>query len=143
MRLTGFVNRVESAFRGWLYALLFVLPVPVIFWVLLVSMRRGQWSWDGLLLGVVVLPFVFLVFGFPLFIAFWKRKSIVWFLPVSLALGGLLGVIAGFPSYIRLFRGIWVDPFAFLVAVGYGVGTGFGCWLANRRATRHKCNSRL
>lgn len=143
MSVSGLRNRVDFAFRGWFYALPYVLPVPIVVWILFAATQKIQWSWDGVVLGLIVLPFVFLIFGFPWFFAFWKRKSIVWFLPVSLALGGLIGAIAGLPSYIRGFRGIWIDNFAFIIAVGYGTGTAFGCWLANRRATRTNRNSRL
>ena len=134
-------SRTEIVCRGWLYALPYVLSVPVLLGLMLGPFFMIKWSWGGLLeiyqYGVPILLmaalwhlFGFLIFGLPMFFAFWKRPSIVWVLPVSLSLGLLIGFISGSIFYILLGHEM------LFFAVVYGVMTSFSCWLANRRSER-------
>jgi len=103
-----------------------------------------SWSWSGLLniyqygvplilLLILAHLFAFLIFGLPMFFAFWKRKSIVWFLPVSLLLGLLIAAVFGFPGY---YSGGYLSTSGLALDLGYGAITAVGCWLANRRSER-------
>ena len=137
-------SRTEIVCRGWLYALPFVLSGPPVFWLLIAPTQMISWSWSGLiniyeygvpliLMSVVAHLFTFLIIGLPMFFAFWKRRSIVWFLPVSLSLGLLIAATLGFPGY---YSGGYLNTSTLVLDLGYGAVTAFGCWLANRRSER-------
>lgn len=132
-------SRTEIVCRGWLYALPYVLSLPVLLGLLFGLIFKIERSWGGLLeiyqYGVPILLmaalwhlFGFLIFGLPMFFVFWKRQSIVWVLPVSLSLGLLIGFISGSIFYILLGHEM------LFFGVVYGVMTSFSCWLANRRS---------
>ncbi len=135
-------SRTEIAFRGWLYALPFVLVGPPVFWIASAAMQKFECSWPSLLkffeYGVPIILFlifahilVFLVFGLPLFFAFWGRKSIVWSLPITLSIGILLAAIYGFSDY---FNEGYLSSSKLILYLGYGATTAVGCWLANKKA---------
>ena len=137
------MNRIGVVCRGWLGALPFVLGGPLAFWILFVPTQMISWSWAGLpdlcqyaipliFMAVLAHVFVFLVAGLPMFFVFWKRASVVWFLPVSLTIGGLMGAVLGLPEY---YRGGFLSVEKFSVCLGYGFATAFGCWHANRRVS--------
>ena len=135
-------SRTEIVCRGWLYALPFVLAGPVAFWLLIAPTQMIAWSWSGLLnvyqygipyivSSVLVHILAFLIFGLPLFSLFWARRSAIWYWPVSLLLGLILGAGLGFPKYFN--DGHLYSEGLFL-CLGYGAATSFGCWIANRRS---------
>jgi uncharacterized membrane protein len=142
-------SRTETAFRGWLYALPFVLVGPPVFWIVSAVIQKFEWSWPSLLklfeYGVPIILFlifahllVFLFFGLPLFFAFWGRKSFVWFLPVTLSIGILLAAIYGFSDYFNEGHLSWSTLRLYL---GYGATTAVGCWFANKKANKNRYSS--
>jgi len=123
----GIARSIGIGVMGWLYALPFVLAGPVIFWVIVSTQREDEHSpWIFWLASGHAT--VFLIVGLPLFLVFWRRRSLIWYLPNSLLLGFLLGAGAGFPLYYSSPQ--FYDQMFFLTA-GYGIATAFGCWLAN------------
>jgi hypothetical protein len=124
--LLRIARRIGIGVVGWLYALPFVLAGPVIFW--LIAADRKELSLTGILWLAWGHAAVFLIVGLPLFLVFWGKRSLIWYLPNSLLLGFLLGAGAGFPLYYSSPQ--FYDRMFFLCS-GYGIATAFGCWLAN------------
>jgi hypothetical protein len=135
-------SRTEIVCRGWLYALPYVLTAPVIFWLLIAPTQMIAWSWSGLLniyqyglpligLSVLAHTFAFLIFGFPLFLVFWARRSKIWHFPVSISIGLLIGVVVWIGDYVS---SGFPHKETFVVSFLYGVSTAVGCWIANRRS---------
>ena len=137
-------SRFEIVCRGWLSALPFVLLGPIVFWLLAAPFAMRAWSWSGLFniyqcaLPMIVISAIahalyFLIYGLPMLVAFWKRRSIVWFLPVSLSLGFAISAVAGVPEY---YREGYLSTSSLFRCLGYGGATALGCWIANKRANK-------
>ena len=127
-------RRIGIGVVGWLYALPFVLAGPLIFWLAFSQSQGDNAPHDLGSHAQIVFWFgsahavVFLILGLPLFLVFWGRRSLIWYLPNSLLIGFLLRAGSGFPHYYSSPR--FYDQM-FLLSAGYGITTAFGCWLAN------------
>lgn len=127
-------RRFGIAIVGWLYALPYVLVLPLIFWLIVVPYQMTGDTFESSLPFLGMAAFVhllaFLILGLPLFLFFWQKRSLIWYLPNSLLLGFLISGGLGLPLY---YSGGNVYPPLLLICVGYGVTTAFGCWVANWR----------
>ena len=130
--------RKRSAFVAWAASVPLALAIPaVVWWISGVvadgSMKNVNGTFYvivGFAMGVHLVSY--LITGLPIFlIRFKSPESNIWYLPVSLAAGTLIGAGVAFFAFLVIskgssFTGMWE---ACLICAGYGFATAIGAWL--------------
>lgn len=128
--------RKRSAFVAWAASVPLALAIPAVVWwisgtVVDGSFKNMRGAFYVIGFATVVHLAGYLITGLPIFlIKFKSPESNIWYLPVSLAAGTLIGAGVAFFAFLVLskgssFSGMWE---ACLICAGYGFATAIGAW---------------
>lgn len=125
-------------FKAWMATLPMALGVPSIVWLIVDRAHFG--SGALMVIGIMMLVHfsAYLVTGLPIFLCLYREtNSPIWTPVIGVPVGALLGMIAYFLTFAFLSgyrQSVLLDPYFYVVGVGYGVATAIAALL--HRPTR-------